>query len=834
MKIEINISKITDSPYSPELKDSFLIEDNEPVNRLVRELNIAHPSTFLVSGYRGAGKTSFINQVIEVIGNDTIHVNLSLAKFDGYSTLVKKLVRQLHLSFENSSRKDENVLKEVRDKLKLLYDRTFHDVIHTQKNSFKNETNSSSEISFDLKKLIPFLFVGASGSITAFDLLKHELASYGLFLISLIWVFISSWQFKKKKTNTDSHVEESARKTLYDDEIAEHYLFNILKELKQLGVKTLIVFDELDKIQPPEAVNTIINELKSLLLSGNSNFIVIAGQGLYYQFEKSQTADDSILSSLFSKTIHIPFLKYTSLKKYCLELVDDETVKKNELFNNYFDTLILHSARIPRRLSNLIRSKLIWDSEKPYLMIEDSQKEIYSLEARLLKVTTKVLDSELPKITKNLVKQDFFISQIHLWIFKIKTLKPFQFNIGEVVKQESYKEQEYPTSYINELHSLCRLLFERLIDEGVLESDIKDDSIYFSWTIEQKGGSDISQPSLVTSPNFVNEFAELEHYIRGIYVDIVDGATIDNSKLSVKQMLNELINLEALSKSWYNSTIIESIIETRNKVVHGKSIEKDDLNIIQNSRFDIGRLKAELIEEYTYYVSKKYLTEYEVQKENKGGFDFIANKESVSIVFEVKYLQYGLLDTRNINEIIDKFTNYLQTVSANSFYILFFYQPNGRKSYDSFYTKFFDIINEKLPKLSHRFMLYYISEYKGDTSSGRLKTYLDQVLSKIEEPEIQPQNESSIDGIYVGLFKNAEKEIKEKAKKDWPDDYDMQVYEINKQEEAIKKLIEGKPKDISDSNFKKIRSKAKKQWSSDYDMRVHEEQKQFEAIRKLK
>ncbi|MGE0590537.1 MAG: P-loop NTPase fold protein [Cyclobacteriaceae bacterium] len=236
MKIEINISKITDSPYSSELRDSFLIEDNEPVNRLVRELSIAHPSTFLVSGYRGAGKTSFINQVIEAIGNDTVHVNLSLAKFDGYSTLVKKLIRQLHLSFENSGRKDENELKEVREKLKLLYDRTFHDVVHTQKNSLKNETSTSSEISFDLKKLVPVLFVGASGSIAAFDLLKHEFASYGLFLVSLIWASISSWQLKRKTISSDSDIDESSRKTLYDDEIAEHHLFHILKELKQLGV----------------------------------------------------------------------------------------------------------------------------------------------------------------------------------------------------------------------------------------------------------------------------------------------------------------------------------------------------------------------------------------------------------------------------------------------------------------------------------------------------------------------------------------------------------------------------------------------------------------------
>ena len=56
MKIPIEITKLTDSPYSPTLKDSFLFEDSDLVEGFVHELNNARPSTFLVSGYRGVGK----------------------------------------------------------------------------------------------------------------------------------------------------------------------------------------------------------------------------------------------------------------------------------------------------------------------------------------------------------------------------------------------------------------------------------------------------------------------------------------------------------------------------------------------------------------------------------------------------------------------------------------------------------------------------------------------------------------------------------------------------------------------------------------------------------
>lgn len=858
MKIEINIAKLTDSPYSSDLKDSFLIEDSGLVDNLVKELNNAHSSTFLVSGYRGAGKTSFINQVIEKMGKDTIHVDLSLAKYDSYSDLVKKLIRQLHISFENSNRKDEKILIDIRDRLKQLYDQTFHEITRYKKNDLINENATSSEVSFDLKKIAPLIFVGLSGSIGMFNLFKSTFASYSLFLLSLIWTVISSWNLTHKKSNNNTQTDSYSKKNLYDNEIAEHYLFEIIKELKRLNVKTLIVFDELDKIQPIGNIYNIINELKSLLLSGYSNFIVIAGQGLYYQLEKSETEDDSILSSIFSKSIHIPFLKYTTLKKYCLRLVKDDAINRDELSNNFFDSLILNSGRNPRKLSNLIRAKLNWDDKTPYLLVEESQDEIYKLESQLLSITTKILDSELPKFTNNIIKQDFFIAQIHLWINTIKQYRSNlrTFTIEEIIKKESYNVNEYLPSYIDALFSVCGFLFDKLVEENVLVKDGQNFNVHYYWRVieefpEQEifdnkviGGEEEEEEEIFfekknssgsIDPDFINEYIEMESYVRSIYIDLVDEATISNSNLSIKQMLNTLIETGIFTKEWYSSTKIDNIINTRNKVVHGMKIETEDLNIIQNSRFDLGRLKAELIEDYTYYITKRHLDKYNVQKENKGGFDFIAKKENESIVFEVKYLQYGKPDPRNINEIIDKFTNYLQMFPVNSFYVLFFYQPNGRKSYDEFYSNFFDIIRNKLPDLSERFFLYYNSEYRGDANSARLETYLDQIQNKIIAINKVNSKNGLINNVNLSEFEDIQikTKIRQKAESEWPGDYGMQLHEINKQEDAINTLKKGKPEDISEAHYKVIREKAKNEWPNDYEMRVHEEQKQFDAIRKL-
>jgi len=455
--------------------------------------------------------------------------------------------------------------------------------------------------------------------------------------------------------------------------------------------------------------------------------------------------DEPVISSLFSKTIHVPFPKYSSLKRICLNLVEENSLKKNTLLNNYFDALVLEAGSLPRKLSNLIREKLIWDGEKASIIINESDLLFFEFESKLLSTITRVVDGDLRKIDSNAVKQDFFIAQVHLWLYKIRGYRHNKFTINEITKVVIYDLKDYPESYIAQLTSLCELLFDRMIEDGFLkkEEDTEEPfNIYYSWISSSEGGDNITgdedniipkSPNEDDSPDFLREFIDFEKYVRGIYIDVLGQQSQYNSTFNLRGMFNELIEKGVISKGWFNSKKISQLIETRNKVVHGMSIENKDLDIIQSSRFDIGRLKAELIGDYTFFVTKKHLVNYSVHKENKGGFDFVANRESDSIVFEVKFLQYGKRDDRDVIEIINKFTNYVQLFDLKSNYVLFFYQPNGRKSYDEFYADFFKIIEDKVPNLKKHFHLFYTSEYRGDSSSGRLEVYLDKVTDKIEK-----------------------------------------------------------------------------------------------------
>jgi hypothetical protein len=824
---------LTDSPYSKELKDAFHFEDHDFLTQMTQELKKANPSCYLISGYRGVGKTSFINRIKEALATDTAFVSISVAKYDGYPIVIKKIIRQLYLSYTSIKKTDPS--KNLDDKFSLLYDRTFNEVVQSEKELATNEKSKRTEMKVDLKKIIPILVSFILTICLSLHLFTLPYINELLLIASIGWTLITQWEFTWSSSKTSVKSLELARTTLYDNEIAEHHLLQVLSELKAIGIKTIIVFDELDKIKSTSTVEGIVNDLKALLLSGVANFFVIAGQGLYYQLEKSHGDDDPVISSLFSKNIHIPFPRYSSLKKFLLNLINDSEQTKNDLLNAFLDSMILNAARVPRKLSNIVRQNLNWENEQAFIEIPETFRPQFERESKLLSITTKVLDSDLPNITSNLPKSDFFIAQIHLWLNKIRTFSSRSWTVAEITQSHRYDIAEYPREYIAQLDPLCELFFDRLIEDKLLKKGTDSNGIViYEWDGDEKASVDKNVDiAVIAEPSFLTEFIELEHYVRGIYVDLVDGATLQNTQLSIKQMINKLIEIGAFSKTWTNSKKLDALIEVRNKVAHGSSIDNYDLDVVQSSRFDISRLKSELIEDYTFFVTKKFLKTFELTKDTSSSFDFVArNSDNIYILFDVKYAHYSQKAARNVNDIIDKYMNYLKSSGRKSYYVLFYYQPNGRKSYDEFYSQFFDVLKNRFPEISDRFFLFYTSEYRGDASTGRLETYLQQVLSKVSV-KVKPtaiNNSIQLDD----AFDNADNRIKEKAKSEWPDNYQMQLYEIEKQQAAVLELKKGKPNDLTEDEFEQIRTNAKAYWPNDFQMWLYEEQKQIEGLRKLR
>lgn len=83
---------------------------------------------------------------------------------------------------------------------------------------------------------------------------------------------------------------------------------------------------------------------------------------------------------------------------------------------------------------------------------------------------------------------------------------------------------------------------------------------------------------------------------------------------------------------------------------------------------------------------------------------------------------------------------------------------------------------------------------------------------------------SSIAASYSGVSQiplNDRNKIKNIAKRQWPNDYEMQEYVINKQEEAYRQILKYTDRDLPFKVFNELKRKASLVWPMDYEMRLY-------------
>lgn len=122
-------------------------------------------------------------------------------------------------------------------------------------------------------------------------------------------------------------------------------------------------------------------------------------------------------------------------------------------------------------------------------------------------------------------------------------------------------------------------------------------------------------------------------------------------------------------------------------------------------------------------------------------------------------------------------------------------------------------------------------ERKRDNILNTIKIILEERMTKSKEP-LKPSIEQNKKTDNIAADQDSL--IKELSKKEWPDNYEMQIHYIEKQRAAVEALKNHNPLDIDKEQFEKIRIEAKKEWPQDFEMQLHYEEKQVDSLRKLK
>jgi len=405
---------------------------------------------FLLTGYRGVGKTTFVDKVLmeaASINNKKkapkiIPIKFNIAKELTEEQLMHQIIKRLYKGL-----KDEVNDEELKEKLNKAYLRTL----------FKMSIESEN-----IKKDILAKTVATSGEIeggTSIKLLK------GRIRISI------AWNRNKQNENLERAVSQATYLD-YDAKSAEEDFIDIAKRITKLEKDQrpfpIFVIDELDKLtgneegQNKDKIESILMNLKNVLSAPGIIFIIIAGIRFYDQVEEDKEREDSLYQSIFSYDFYLGKdwnIGNRLLKCFLKNYNHDE---KLDILSHY---IVFHSKGVIRNAIYTFNQFIKWEKNDPYLIINDKPEITYYglLNNSLSKCFLE--NDILAKCVKNLTLRDND-SLIDVFYRKIDPILDDNFNKNDLDMLLSSKKITN-----NEREEIKDKIIEMLIKEGWIVED---------------------------------------------------------------------------------------------------------------------------------------------------------------------------------------------------------------------------------------------------------------------------------------------------------------------------------------------------------------------------
>lgn len=361
-------------PVDGTTSTRFIGRENE-MESLAQRILFSKGGSFLVTGYRGVGKTSFVNQVIrtldqalpwaeEALGKtEIVDIYLNVARPVEPSEIMHHIIRRLR---ERLIEKGLYRLldKDLQEELTLAYDRTSVNMAR--------KLAASSEQSYGFNEAS----IGAEWMKAAVKM---------------------GWSSKRSKTE---NYEMSYLG--YDDKAAEHDIIRISRRLADAGyyepstgwerdglifrpraphkvsLKIVFVFDELDKLEEFTAkaakarkpvIDEILGSLKNLFTTSGVTFVFVAGKDLQERWLDDVGKGDSVYESVFSYDKYLPCL-WSDVDAICNTLLADPANLPSydkQVYEEFKKYLVFKGRGIPRRIIRTFNEFVGWNKEQPVL-----------------------------------------------------------------------------------------------------------------------------------------------------------------------------------------------------------------------------------------------------------------------------------------------------------------------------------------------------------------------------------------------------------------------------------------------------------------------------------
>ena len=505
-----------------ELKEERIFKTNffehdfrkKMIQKLKKSLTTSQGGVFLVSGYRGIGKTTFLNYIKYTINKEESDkyifssFNLSSISFKRKEEIKKEIMYRIGHTLEENRK----YLRPCRIKRKVNH---FLDYLLYEKTITSN--------------------------------IQIKSTGFGW----LLWIFksfsiVSGFKHVKKK------------KVIYSSVYAETLLHDILKELKRKKRKIIIVLDELDKIpilseKQNELVNTksskkeemdwllhMLSDIKYLLFESGIVFLIVVNKDVYDYWKYNHSQDD-LFMHLVTNMLYIPgYFK--------------EEMKLSDKFKITFEDVIPPDPYSPHTIKELFQRCIYYESYgNPRIFFQCISRKINNNEIRFNQYDIDYLISRINLFSLNDLlysyvyrKEDYGFRQM---LFSINILSKI-FNIIDRKKEEDEIGTSILLEDLNRTESDLVHIFSKY-EEIFYEEEIFLKEMWNSNIVDEREVSQLylQFENLLT---ILRELDETDNYPTTNYLmrRIVDFVKIiENTHIiSIEDLINRM-NFEAYEKN---------------------------------------------------------------------------------------------------------------------------------------------------------------------------------------------------------------------------------------------------------------------------------------------
>jgi len=297
-----------------------------------RLLSIFHQSrggSVLVTGYRGTGKTSFVNHVVSHLGDKMgdssdkkirffpFRINLSTSR------TAEALVMMMMKKLETGARRGD--FQEAEEDI-LNANQRFRSRRSSAESKAKGEITEQSKgkrISIGVLILaltaIIFLFVRLEfkTDLSWWDIIGSLGFAAGGF--NLLYPLGELQERSTEKKGSQTSESESFVENGYPIHEAQQELHSILSTLSKAGKKIVFIFDEVDKLSPSplagadapngerlRSIQQLVSDLKFLLTESEALHVFIAGKDVDDSWQEDQNKGEGLFESIFVQNIYLP------------------------------------------------------------------------------------------------------------------------------------------------------------------------------------------------------------------------------------------------------------------------------------------------------------------------------------------------------------------------------------------------------------------------------------------------------------------------------------------------------------------------------------------------